>query len=117
MTTVALPSEACRHEPNMECRRAPAPLHCIAACMLLHPCSAVLSTVQCTQYRLYRTRTVVARSIIHESRSAFQRKLINAVAEWCHAEGGIGNAYWNTHEGNPAREKIYMYDVVGQHKG
>ena len=42
-------------------------------------------------------------------------KLINAVVEWCRAKGGIGKVYWNTHEDNPAREKLY--DVVGQHKG
>ena len=42
-------------------------------------------------------------------------KLINAVVGWCRAKGGIGKVYWNTHEGNPAREKLY--DVVGQHKG
>ena len=41
--------------------------------------------------------------------------LINAVVEWCRAKGGIGKVYWNTHEDNPAREKLY--DVVGQHKG
>lgn len=42
-------------------------------------------------------------------------QLIKAVIEWCRAKGGISKVYWNTHESNPARKKLY--DVVGAHKG
>ena len=41
--------------------------------------------------------------------------LINAVVDWCRAKGSITKVYWNTHEDNPARKRLY--DVAGEHKG
>ena len=42
--------------------------------------------------------------------------LINAVVSWCQAtDGEVSKVYWNTHETNPARDKLY--DVVGIHNG
>lgn len=42
-------------------------------------------------------------------------QLIQAVVGWCKETGGISKVYWNTHETNPARKKLY--DVVGTHRG
>ena len=41
--------------------------------------------------------------------------LVRAVQTWCKAKGGISKVYWNTHESNPARSRLY--DVIGTHKG
>ena len=41
-------------------------------------------------------------------------QLIDAVSVWSRARG-IGRVYWNTHESNPARARLY--DLVGTHKG